>query len=215
MDVTLRFNGAGQGVGLRELEKIILASIEPLAYRVKQVFGSIEDVNSPPGGLDKQCRCVIHLRRLSPLVIRDHDHNICALVQRILDRAVKALRKKRTASHRVPPHRSIKSRIKKSVPCQSRRCFMQCPACQLTLQIVDRQGIEVDYCPKCRGIWLDRGELEKLIDRSNDQVGASSRSYSGDAAAYESDSRDRDDDERYPGRHKNRESWFSRLLDFD
>ena len=92
---------------------------------------------------------------------------------------------------------------------------MQCPACQVTLQIVDRQGIEVDYCPKCRGIWLDRGELEKLMDRSNDPGRSSSRPYGGDATAYESDSSDRDDDDRYPGRHKKRESWLSRLLDFD
>ncbi len=41
---------------------------------------------------------------------------------------------------------------------------MQCPVCQeVTLVMADRQGIEVDYCPQCRGVWLDRGELEKLL----------------------------------------------------
>ena len=40
---------------------------------------------------------------------------------------------------------------------------MRCPACDVELQIADRQGIEIDYCPKCRGVWLDRGELEKLL----------------------------------------------------
>ena len=43
---------------------------------------------------------------------------------------------------------------------------MNCPKCNLTLLMTDRQGVEIDYCPQCRGIWLDRGELEKIIDRS-------------------------------------------------
>ena len=43
---------------------------------------------------------------------------------------------------------------------------MQCPICQIDLMIADRQGIEIDYCPKCRGVWLDRGELDKIIERS-------------------------------------------------
>ncbi len=44
---------------------------------------------------------------------------------------------------------------------------MQCPNCNETLVMSDRQGIEIDYCPKCRGVWLDRGELDKIIERSN------------------------------------------------
>ena len=43
---------------------------------------------------------------------------------------------------------------------------MQCPACSETLVMSERQGIEIDYCPKCRGVWLDRGELDKIIERS-------------------------------------------------
>lgn len=44
---------------------------------------------------------------------------------------------------------------------------MKCPVCpDATLVIADRQGIEIDYCPTCRGVWLDRGELDKLIERS-------------------------------------------------
>lgn len=44
---------------------------------------------------------------------------------------------------------------------------MQCPVCAGTqLVMSDRQGIEIDYCPQCRGVWLDRGELDKIIDRS-------------------------------------------------
>lgn len=44
---------------------------------------------------------------------------------------------------------------------------MQCPLCNVELLLSDRQGIEIDYCPKCRGIWLDRGELDKLIERTS------------------------------------------------
>lgn len=43
---------------------------------------------------------------------------------------------------------------------------MQCPVCRVPLAMGDRQGIEIDYCPQCRGVWLDRGELDKIIERS-------------------------------------------------
>jgi Zn-finger nucleic acid-binding protein len=43
---------------------------------------------------------------------------------------------------------------------------MNCPTCNVTLQMTERQGIEIDYCPQCRGVWLDRGELDKIIERS-------------------------------------------------
>ena len=43
---------------------------------------------------------------------------------------------------------------------------MPCPVCKTPLAMSDRQGIEIDYCPTCRGIWLDRGELDKIIERS-------------------------------------------------
>jgi uncharacterized protein len=45
---------------------------------------------------------------------------------------------------------------------------MQCPACTTErLAMTERHGIEIDYCPKCRGVWLDRGELDKLIERGS------------------------------------------------
>jgi len=63
---------------------------------------------------------------------------------------------------------------------------MRCPIDQSELVMSDRQGIEIDYCPTCRGVWLDRGELDKLVERS---------------AAYESGARGRsDDDDRSRGR---------------
>jgi len=43
---------------------------------------------------------------------------------------------------------------------------MPCPVCKVPLVMSDRQGVEIDYCPQCRGVWLDRGELDKIIDRS-------------------------------------------------
>lgn len=43
---------------------------------------------------------------------------------------------------------------------------MKCPNCNDTLVMTDRQGVEIDYCPNCRGVWLDRGELDKIIERS-------------------------------------------------
>ncbi|MFA7319602.1 MAG: zf-TFIIB domain-containing protein [Parcubacteria group bacterium] len=47
---------------------------------------------------------------------------------------------------------------------------MKCPLCEVDLQMMERQGVEIDYCPKCRGVWLDRGELDKVIEKST--VGA-------------------------------------------
>jgi hypothetical protein len=68
--------------------------------------------------------------------------------------------------------------------------------------MTDRQGIEIDYCPKCRGIWLDRGELDKLIERS------------AQAAPVMSSSKSewRDDDD-YKKKRK-RSSFLGELLDF-
>lgn len=50
---------------------------------------------------------------------------------------------------------------------------MKCPVCTtVNLSMSDRQGVEIDYCPQCRGVWLDRGELDKLIERSQAGGGA-------------------------------------------
>jgi uncharacterized protein len=43
---------------------------------------------------------------------------------------------------------------------------MKCPVCNVDLNMSERQGVEIDYCPQCRGVWLDRGELDKIIERS-------------------------------------------------
>lgn len=46
---------------------------------------------------------------------------------------------------------------------------MKCPSWNETLLMTERQGIEIDYCPNCRGVWLDKGELDKIIEKSADQ----------------------------------------------
>ena len=81
---------------------------------------------------------------------------------------------------------------------------MDCPLDGSELRIADRSGIEIDYCPKCRGVWLDRGELDKIIDRT----GAFDDSYDySKKHSSESESR------RLP--KKNPKSFLKDLLEFD
>jgi uncharacterized protein len=47
---------------------------------------------------------------------------------------------------------------------------MKCPICNVDLVMSERQNVEIDYCPQCRGVWLDRGELDKIIERTNAAV---------------------------------------------
>ncbi|MEW6488634.1 MAG: zf-TFIIB domain-containing protein [Thermodesulfobacteriota bacterium] len=47
---------------------------------------------------------------------------------------------------------------------------MKCPNCIEELKMAERKGIEIDYCPSCRGVWLDRGELDKIIERSAEDL---------------------------------------------
>lgn len=57
---------------------------------------------------------------------------------------------------------------------------MKCPVDDETLVMADRNGVEIDYCPKCRGVWLDRGELDKIIERAG-QSGAPTTAASNDS----------------------------------
>lgn len=62
---------------------------------------------------------------------------------------------------------------------------MKCPNCNETLIMTDKQGVEIDYCPKCRGVWLDRGELDKLIERSSGYtMGSNPDRYDDDKKFY-------------------------------
>src|SRR5690606_35450029 len=76
-----------------------------------------------------------------------------------------------------PPPRShrlcvpaAEGRVAKSRKGRRKECVMQCPIDKVDLVMTERQGIEIDYCPKCRGVWLDRGELDKIIERSAEAV---------------------------------------------
>lgn len=91
---------------------------------------------------------------------------------------------------------------------------MKCPNDQATLLITERSGIEIDYCPECRGVWLDRGELDKIIDK-NGQV-ESGREYKADyghSEQYKTDGYDRKHHEQY-GKKKRKESFLSDIFDF-
>ena len=93
---------------------------------------------------------------------------------------------------------------------------MYCPVCrEVGLVMADRQGIEVDYCPQCRGVWLDRGELDKIIERVALAQGGTTRqaSQQRDHGSTEyRDHRDGDDDYR---RKKKRRHLLDELFDFD
>lgn len=103
---------------------------------------------------------------------------------------------------------------------------MNCPVCSVALTMTDRQGVEIDYCPKCRGVWLDRGELDKIIERSSGAV----EQHQPDTRFQERDnySKERDhypkhhddhsykkhDEHSYGHKKKKKEGFLSDLFDF-
>jgi Zn-finger nucleic acid-binding protein len=106
---------------------------------------------------------------------------------------------------------------------------MNCPQCNVPLQMTERQSVEIDYCPECRGVWLDRGELDKLIERS---AAWQTRTQPAPAATIKATGggvpasapipgharpERHDDDDDYPshGRRKRRGSFLGDLFDFD
>ncbi len=99
---------------------------------------------------------------------------------------------------------------------------MQCPNDQATLLMTERQGIEIDYCPTCRGVWLDKGELDKLISNSESASAAPAAApafqspppqhhqqprYSKEPHRYN------DDHGNYKKKHK-KESFLGEIFDF-
>jgi Zn-finger nucleic acid-binding protein len=118
---------------------------------------------------------------------------------------------------------------------------MKCPVCNgVNLKIAERQGVEIDYCPQCRGIWLDRGELDKIIERSFQQVENSTRVQSSRTlrhSDYQDDEQERSHskysdyndsdrgrrapkhsdyyDEDKPERSKRKRGFLEDLFDFD
>ena len=84
---------------------------------------------------------------------------------------------------------------------------MLCPVCHVGLAMTDRQGVEIDYCPQCRGVWLDRGELDKIIERSGQDAAPSVAPQQN----YRPD-RDYRDDGRYYQK-KRKKSFLEELFD--
>jgi uncharacterized protein len=89
-----------------------------------------------------------------------------------------------------------------------------CPACRVDLVMSERQGVEIDYCPRCRGVWLDRGELDKILERGAAELGARAGSSSGERR------HERHDSDEYPayghhgqGTHRRRRSFLDDLFD--
>lgn len=109
---------------------------------------------------------------------------------------------------------------------------MVCPVDSTELVMTDRQGVEIDYCPKCRGVWLDRGELDKIIERGASyeaehhasaapQRGYDERRESRDHHDYDNRPDYRDNHQRYssdhrgdPRRKHKREGFLGDLFDF-
>ncbi|MFC9561563.1 MAG: zf-TFIIB domain-containing protein [Agromyces sp.] len=109
---------------------------------------------------------------------------------------------------------------------------MQCPTDGTVLVMSERSGIEIDYCPTCRGVWLDRGELDKIVERAAREFSAPPQAASAPPAPptqpqapaygqpsyqqpYDNRGYDRGYDNRGQGdyRKKKKESWLSELFD--
>lgn len=88
-----------------------------------------------------------------------------------------------------------------------------CPACKVDLAMTKRQYIEIDYCPKCRGVWLDRGELDKIVERSQGQPREQpvpGQPYADAGAAYGHHGSSQGNHGKHGYRRK---SWLSEIFD--
>ncbi|MBS1706956.1 MAG: zf-TFIIB domain-containing protein [Armatimonadetes bacterium] len=93
---------------------------------------------------------------------------------------------------------------------------MNCPKCSIPLNITERHGVEIDYCPQCRGIWLDRGELDKVIDRAISAETPAGVPRIPPPPPAEWGRRHPDDDDDLEFRRKRRKkSFLGELFDFD
>jgi uncharacterized protein len=86
---------------------------------------------------------------------------------------------------------------------------MKCPNCNETLLMTERNNIEIDYCPACRGVWLDKGELDKIIDHASQNAYTESSHQSEKYNAYKKEK----DEPGYRKPHQKR-SFLSDLFDF-
>lgn len=77
---------------------------------------------------------------------------------------------------------------------------MNCPICNVTLLMTEKQGVDIDYCPQCRGIWLEKGKLEKIIDKLSSSGSQNTRGYISDSHHYnDHDKHHHDDHNRKKG----------------
>ncbi|AOO64522.1 zf-TFIIB domain-containing protein [Sulfurospirillum halorespirans] len=94
---------------------------------------------------------------------------------------------------------------------------MKCPVCgTVDLLMSERSGVEIDYCPQCRGVWLDRGELDKIIERSSAPVVSNpTQQYYGKAEKSHHKEYSHDDKSyQQQGHYKKKESFLGELFDF-
>lgn len=88
---------------------------------------------------------------------------------------------------------------------------MRCPHCTDTnLAMTERQGIEIDYCPDCRGVWLDRGELDKLLERAGQNAAPSPQPQPQPQPQYQQPPQY---GHQKPYHHKHKKSWLSEIFD--
>ena len=80
---------------------------------------------------------------------------------------------------------------------------MNCPICNVTLLMAEKQGVEIDYCPQCRGIWLEKGKLDKIIEKMNTSSSHGNGGYVSDSHHY-----DKHDDHNYPDGHRRKKGLF-------
>lgn len=95
MQFTIRLSSSVRSdLGNHRFEEVLTRSLDRFRHRLKKVFVFIHDVNGPRGGVDKQCRCVLHLKRMPPVVIQDQDESVTSLIHRVANRASYALSEK-------------------------------------------------------------------------------------------------------------------------
>ena len=85
---------------------------------------------------------------------------------------------------------------------------LKCPNCSDEMILSDKNGVEIDYCPRCKGVWLDRGELEKLTNMQNRYEEDRYRRYSRGEREY-------DDDEHGYNRGHRKRGFLGNIFDFD
>lgn len=89
---------------------------------------------------------------------------------------------------------------------------MKCPSCNTELKMSERSGIEIDYCPQCRGVWLDRGELDKIIDRSASESISHQKHSNVEKEKYYDKGKHTESEKYY--NQKKRKSFLGDLFDF-